>query len=168
MNLRTAGVGGGFLGAVFLAGPFTMIKLNPALGLPRMDDDAARACGAGLVAAAVALVLWCWVVVVRVGEGTPVPVEPPRRLVVAGPYRFSRNPNYLGYLIALVGLFLYRGELALLAYAAFYAGMIHLWIDRDEEPGLRRRFGGPYGAYEERVPRWLPLRRPALTARPGL
>ena len=35
-----------------------------------------------------------------------------RRLVVAGPYRFSRNPNYLGYLIALVGLFLYRGELA--------------------------------------------------------
>jgi protein-S-isoprenylcysteine O-methyltransferase Ste14 len=168
MNLRTAVVGGGFLGAVFLAGPLTMIKLNPALGLPRVDDDAARACGAGLVAAAVALVLWCWVVVVRVGEGTPVPVEPPRRLVVAGPYRYSRNPNYLGYLIALVGLFLYRGEVALLAYAAFYAGMIHLWIVRYEEPGLRRRFGGPYGAYEERVPRWLPVRRAALTARPGL
>ena len=57
----------------------------------------------------------------------------------------------------LVGLFLFRGELSLLLYAAFYATMIHLWIVRYEEPGLRRRFGRAYVAYLERVPRWFAL-----------
>ena len=64
----------------------------------------------------------------------------------SGPYQHSRNPTYFAYFVMLVGLFLFRGELSLLLYAAFYAIMIHLWIVRYEEPGLRRRFGRAYVA----------------------
>src|SRR6266496_6810145 len=59
----------------------------------------------GLVAAALglALALWCVLTFALVGRGTPAPFDPPRRLVVRGPYRFVRNPMYIGAGIALAG-----------------------------------------------------------------
>ena len=157
MMLATALLGGGFLGAVFIAGPAGMVHLNTTLGWPHMDWALARAAGGSLLAAGTILVLWCWGLFLREGQRTPVPVNPPRRLVRSGPYQHSRNPTYFAYFVMLVGLFLFRGELSLLLYAAFYAIMIHLWIVRYEEPGLRRRFGRAYVAYLERVPRWFAL-----------
>jgi len=154
MTLGTALLGGGFLGAVFFVGPVGMIHLNAALGWPEVDGAIARTAGVGLLALGGALALWCWVLFVREGRGTPVPVNPPRHLVRSGPYRLSRNPTYFAYFVMLLGLFLFRGELALLLYAGFYALMIHLWIVRYEEPGLLRRFGPAYLAYMGRVPRW--------------
>ena len=144
--LATALLGGGLLGAVFIAGPVGMVYLNTTLGWPAMDWALARAVGGGLLTAGTIFVVWCWACSSGRVRGRPVPVNPPRRLVRSGPYQHSRNPTYFAYFVMLVGLFLFRGELSLLLYAAFYATMIHLWIVRYEEPGLRRRFGRAYVA----------------------
>lgn len=91
--LATALLGGGLLGAVFIAGPVGMVYLNTTLGWPDMDWALARAVGGGLLTAGTILVVWCWGLFLREGQGTPVPVNPPRRLVRSGPYQHSRNPH---------------------------------------------------------------------------
>lgn len=94
----------------------------------------------------------------RVGGGTPVPTDPPQRLVVTGLYRYCRNPMYLAQMPFLLGLFLYRGDLSLLLYAAIWAGVVGSLVAWHEEPELRRRFGEDYDRYKQQIPRWIPRR----------
>lgn len=102
------------------------------------------------------MLLWSfWDFVVR-GRGTPMPVDPPKELVVAGFYRFVRNPMYLGVLLVLIGHFLWFGYWLLLAYAALAFTATHLFVLLYEEPTLTRKFGAAYDDYVRRVPRWLP------------
>src|SRR5882762_4837996 len=68
-----------------------------------------------------------------IGKGTPAPFDPPRKLVIAGPYRWVRNPMYIG------------AGLVLLGAALFY-----------DEPVLRRKFGTDYDAYTATRRRWMP------------
>src|SRR5437764_1851921 len=63
-----------------------------------------EAIGATLTAFGAVLALWCIATFVRLGQGTPAPFDPPRRLVIRGPYRFLRNPMYVGAFFALTGL----------------------------------------------------------------
>ena len=91
-----------------------------------------------------------------VGKGTPAPFDPPRRLVVKGPYRYLRNPMYLGAAGALTGAALYYQSLPLLAYALGFVFLMHLFAVLYEEPVLRATFGEPYEEYCRRVARWVP------------
>lgn len=115
---------------------------------------------AGLIAGAAgaALALWCVLTFVRIGHGTPAPFDPPRRLVIRGPYRYIRNPMYLGAVLALAGASLYYRSVALSGYAAFFLLATHLFVVWYEEPTLARLFGPEYDAYRARAGRWL-LRR---------
>jgi protein-S-isoprenylcysteine O-methyltransferase Ste14 len=148
-----------FLGTVFVLAPAGAIELNEAFDWPRWQIPGGRGVGAALIVAGIATVLYCSGLFSRIGRGTPVPIEPPEHLVIAGLYRFSRNPMYVAHVVFLLGLFLYRGEAALLLYAAIYVCGAWAWVVRFEEPGLRRRFGDEYVRYTEQVPRWLPRRR---------
>ena len=58
---------------------------------------------AGMVIGAVgaAIALWCILTFALIGRGTPAPFDPPRRLVIRGPYHFVRNPMYMGAGLAL-------------------------------------------------------------------
>jgi protein-S-isoprenylcysteine O-methyltransferase Ste14 len=100
----------------------------------------------------------CIVTFALVGKGTPAPFDPPRRLVVRGPYRFVRNPMYLGAALAMAGAALYYQSLALLAYVAVFLLATHVFVGAYEEPTLRREFGSDYAAYCTHVHRWLPGR----------
>jgi protein-S-isoprenylcysteine O-methyltransferase Ste14 len=113
---------------------------------------------AGLVAAAAggALALWCIGTFALVGRGTPAPFDPPRRLVVRGPYAWLRNPMYAGAALALAGAALSYRSLALAVYAAAFLLVTHAFVVRYEEPTLRRTFGADYEAYCRRVARWWP------------
>jgi protein-S-isoprenylcysteine O-methyltransferase Ste14 len=93
------------------------------------------------------------------GRGTPAPFDPPRRLVVGGPYRWVRNPMYVGAGTALLGAALYYDSLALLAYGVGFLLAMHLFVVLYEEPVLRRTFGPEYEEYRRRVGRWWPRRR---------
>jgi protein-S-isoprenylcysteine O-methyltransferase Ste14 len=91
-----------------------------------------------------------------IGRGTPAPFDPPRRLVVRGPYRVVRNPMYLGAGLALGGAALFYQSGALTAYAGLFLFLTHLFVRLYEEPTLRRKFGVDYERYCREVGRWLP------------
>jgi protein-S-isoprenylcysteine O-methyltransferase Ste14 len=91
----------------------------------------------------------------REGRGGPGISVPPERLVIGGPYRFCRNPMYLGHLIFLAGLALFLESW--LAAAVFACHLV--WFDRrvrDDEARLAALFGEPYRDYVARVKRWIP------------
>jgi protein-S-isoprenylcysteine O-methyltransferase Ste14 len=113
---------------------------------------------AGMVLAAVgaAIVLWCILTFSFIGKGTPAPFDPPRRLVIRGPYRFVRNPMYIGAGMALAGAALFYMSLALLGYMGVFFLVTHLFVIWYEEPVLKRTFGDEYKAYCGRIRRWWP------------
>jgi protein-S-isoprenylcysteine O-methyltransferase Ste14 len=103
-----------------------------------------------------ALAVWCVLTFWLVGRGTPAPFDPPRRLVVSGPYRWVRNPMYLGAVAALMGAALYYGSVALAGYGVLFFALAHVFVRAYEEPTLRRTFGAAFEAYRHHVGRWLP------------
>jgi protein-S-isoprenylcysteine O-methyltransferase Ste14 len=90
------------------------------------------------------------------GEGTPAPFDPPRAFVASGPYRYVRNPMYVGAVCALLGAGLMVGSPAILLLAAAFWLLSHAFVVLYEEPTLQARFGDSYAAYRSRVPRWVP------------
>jgi protein-S-isoprenylcysteine O-methyltransferase Ste14 len=97
------------------------------------------------------------------GRGTPAPIDPPKKLVMRGLYRWVRNPMYLGVLLFVLGEAIFFSHVTLLLYFVFLASAFQLFVLAHEEPGLRQRYGSPYGDYCNWVPRWIPRRpRPPL------
>jgi protein-S-isoprenylcysteine O-methyltransferase Ste14 len=90
------------------------------------------------------------------GRGTPVPVDPPKELVVTGFYRYVRNPIYAGVFLIFLGHFLWFGYWSLLMYTILAFLGAHSFIVLYEEPTLKRKFGTSYEEYLKRVPRWIP------------
>ncbi len=116
--------------------------------------------GALVVVAGAALALWCVLAFALVGRGTPAPFDPPRRLVVQGPYRLVRNPMYVGAGVALGGAALFFESVPLLGFTGLFFLVTHLFVSWYEEPTLRRTFGEAYDAYCRGVHRWRPRRSP--------
>jgi protein-S-isoprenylcysteine O-methyltransferase Ste14 len=112
--------------------------------------------GATLTVAGAALGSWCILTFVFVGKGTQAPFDPPRQLVIRGPYRALRNPMFAGATLALTGAAVYYDSLALLAYALVFWLLTHLGIVFYEEPVLRKTFGVGYADYCEKTGRWWP------------
>ncbi|MGH7571841.1 MAG: methyltransferase family protein [Gemmatimonadota bacterium] len=90
------------------------------------------------------------------GRGTPAPFDPPRRFVASGPYRWVRNPMYIGGFLLLAGYAMCAGSVGALLVAFAMLGAAHLFSVLYEEPSLRRRFDNSYEAYVRSTPRWLP------------
>jgi protein-S-isoprenylcysteine O-methyltransferase Ste14 len=145
-----------FIGLVLVYVPARLLAwsglVRPAvIGAPQVV-------GMFLGAAGAMLALWCIFTFVVVGKGTPAPFDPPRRLVHRGPYRFVRNPMYLGAALALTGAALVYQSLTLLGYVGGFLVAVHVFVLAYEEPVLRRTFGQEYEAYCRRVGRWWPRR----------
>jgi len=91
----------------------------------------------------------------RMGGGGPGISIPPDRIVESGPYRYIRNPMYLGHLIFLVGL-----AVVLRSWIALAVFVLHAaWFDRrvrEDEARLTQLFGDAYRDYCRRVKRWIP------------
>lgn len=117
---------------------------------------------AGLALIAAGFSLWLWTVVLfsRIGEGTLAPWDPTSWLVVAGPYRYMRNPMISGVVTILAGEAVLFGSVCLAGWAGLFAAINAIWFPLGEEPGLERRFGEEYRAYKAAVPRWIPRRQP--------
>ena len=108
----------------------------------------------------IALASWTIKLFAGLGEGTLAPWDPPRRLVVAGPYRHSRNPMITGVLLMLGAESLFFGSWYLLGWLALFFLINSVHLSGFEEPGLERRFGEDYRRYKASVPRWIPRWRP--------
>jgi len=112
--------------------------------------------GLFLVLVGAAIVLSCILSFVFIGKGTQAPFDAPRRLVIRGPYRVTRNPMYVGVMAVLAGVAVYYGSVALSIYAVAFWIAVHCYVIFSEEPALTRAFGNEYEEYCSRVGRWLP------------
>jgi protein-S-isoprenylcysteine O-methyltransferase Ste14 len=119
---------------------------------------ALQVAGMIMVTIGTVIALSCVLTFVFIGKGTPAPFDPPRELVIRGPYRFVRNPMYIGAGMTLAGAALFYQSLSILIYTGLFLLITHLFVVLYEEPTLRRTFGDEYEAYFRRVRRWLPKR----------
>ncbi len=94
------------------------------------------------------------------GQGTPAPWEPPKKLVVAGPYRYVRNPMISGMIAILIGESLVFGSWLIFIWALIFFAANMIYFPWFEEKGLIKRFGQDYLEYKKNVPRWIPRLRP--------
>jgi protein-S-isoprenylcysteine O-methyltransferase Ste14 len=124
--------------------------------------DAPRPLGWIVVAIGAAIDLQCFWQFAWRGLGTPAPFDPPRHLVVSGPYRWVRNPMYMGMGIVLIGEGIVFPNLTwfMVVMVAVLWLMVTLFVIGYEEPTLRRLFGAEYEAYCREVRRWWPRLRP--------
>jgi protein-S-isoprenylcysteine O-methyltransferase Ste14 len=102
------------------------------------------------------IIVWCSVDMVRKGRGTPAHVDPPKKLIVNGLYRYVRNPIYVGALLVQLGVILWWGSGMMIVYFLFFTLAYQILIVLIEEPILRHMFGEEYLAYCRQVPRWIP------------
>ena len=122
----------------------------------RLDSGGFRFFGLIPILIGVVIYVWCAGEFTFVGKGTPAPFDPPKELVIKGPYRCVRNPMYVFVALALIGEAIFFGAPILVLYAAIAIGFLHLWLLLYEERSLMRRFGEPYERYCDRVSRWIP------------
>jgi protein-S-isoprenylcysteine O-methyltransferase Ste14 len=117
---------------------------------------------AGLLVLAVGLVLFASSLrrFAAEGKGTLAPWDPPRALVLRGPYRYVRNPMISGVAFILFGEALVLLSRSHLIWAIVFLGANLLWIPLLEEPQLADRFGEPYREYCRHVRRFWPRLRP--------
>lgn len=89
-------------------------------------------------------------------HGTPInPYRPVRVLVSDGPFRFSRNPLYVGLHLVLFGLVLILDTAWGLAVLLVLLAVIHFGVILPEERYLEARFGGAYKRYRATIRRYL-------------
>lgn len=151
---RTVAYASAYIGVILVLLPASILR-RAGVTVPE-SFGVAQAVGLVLMVVGAALALWCVVTFAYVGKGTPAPFDPPRRLVVRGPYRVVRNPMYVGATLALSGAALYFQSVALAVFVGLYLVATHLFVRLYEEPTLRRKFGEEYADYCRRVGRWFP------------
>jgi protein-S-isoprenylcysteine O-methyltransferase Ste14 len=149
---------------VFVPGFWTVLVPYWVVGRrAQLDLRGAGAVGCVLVVAGVALYLMCafWGFALR-GKGTPAPIDPPKQLVMEGPYRIVRNPMYWSVLFVMLGEALAFRSLALAEIGCVFFACTALFVMVYEEPLLHEKFGAEYEEYCRRVPRWIPRLRDKL------
>jgi protein-S-isoprenylcysteine O-methyltransferase Ste14 len=114
--------------------------------------------GVALMLAGLSFVKAAWQILVRVGKGHPqeafgYPLLPPtQKIVIDGPFAYTRNPMALGFLLNLLGiLFIARSLSALMLLYPLLFALAILYLKKIEEPHLIRRFGQEYLEYRSRV-----------------
>ena len=111
--------------------------------------------GTLIIVIGVMVLIHCIFSFAKHGKGTLSPLDPTKKLVAKGLYRYSRNPMYLGVLLIIIGetvilrsfnmgIYLFLVLIAFFCYVIFF-----------EEPRLNRDFGDDYKAYKKKVRRWL-------------
>jgi protein-S-isoprenylcysteine O-methyltransferase Ste14 len=86
---------------------------------------------------------------------TMMPTRPSSALVTTGPYRFTRNPIYIGMFLGLIGLAVAFDSLWVIVLLVPFYLVIRYGVVAREEAYLERKFGDVYLAYKARVSRWL-------------
>ena len=110
----------------------------------------------GLVAAAAVLILVVWPArqFQRSGQD-PKPWTPTPEIVVAGTYRFTRNPMYLGMLVFCIGFAIILSDAWIVILTPVCGWLIYVVAIRQEEAYLEEKFGESYRAYKATVRRWI-------------
>ncbi|MBK6482341.1 MAG: isoprenylcysteine carboxylmethyltransferase family protein [Chitinophagaceae bacterium] len=134
--------------------PLWIVSGNVSL-LPLNMSGIHHYAGIILFTIGVGILFSCIISFARKGRGTLSPVDPTKKLVVEGLYRFSRNPMYVGVLMILIGEAVYFQSAYLSAYTVIIFLAFNVFIRLHEEPRLLRDFGVEYQQYCKKVRRWI-------------
>jgi len=148
-----------FLVVIPLAAAFLEARWSIALPVP----DGSAAVGVVILLAASAVGIWSAVVMSTLGNGTPLPAAMPTSLVIAGPYRWVRNPMAVASIVQGVAVGLILASWVVVAYAIAGALFWNYAIRPHEEADLERRFGDAFRRYRDTVRCWV-LRVPVPRA----
>lgn len=155
VKVRTVLYGIFFLGLLVVYLPYFQVR--------RLDEHISsflvpclRYGGIGLFVLGAALVFAAAYYLVRRGEGTPAPFDAPKKFVLAGPYQYVRNPMMMGFFALIFGEAMWLYSPGIFLYGLLIVVLVRIFVTYLEEPGLKKRFGEEYLAYEKAVPPWFP------------
>lgn len=147
--------------AIFAISLFIVIIFNnQLLAFNSVLSGVMLTLGTLLIILGVGLVIYTNKEFLKIGRGTLVPTAPPKKLVVAGVYRYVRNPMIIGGLMIIFGEALIFASIELFALFVAIFSINHIYFVYSEEPGLVKRFGDDYIEYKKNVPRWIPRLTP--------
>jgi len=149
--------------------PALIYRIETRLGLGRLRfaSPASRRVGIALFIAGGTLGYLSAYYMVTEGQGTPFPADATRRLVVAGPYRYVRNPMAMGSFAQGVAVGIFRGSPLIVLYALTGAVGWDYLVRPWEEDDLLWRFGEPYARYRDNVHCWVPTLSPCAPEEPS-
>lgn len=139
---------------VSLALAYLGISVDSWLGIPRFSSLITEVFGVSLLSLGFLLRTWAAVHFYN-HRMRVISLEPQGSLVTTGPFRYSRNPLYLGgNVFCFFGAALLFGSTAALIITTLHIPLVSLMIRREEDQ-LEREFGDQFHAYKKRVRRWL-------------
>ena len=117
---------------------------------------------AGVILSLIGLILLITTIrlFIYIGKGTLAPWDSTKQLVIAGPYKYVRNPMISGVIFILLGESILFRSKYILVWATVFFIINNIYFITKEEPGLVKRFGKEYEIYKENVPRWIPRLKP--------
>jgi protein-S-isoprenylcysteine O-methyltransferase Ste14 len=130
------------------------IVLGRLWPLPALEGIWATLVGGALLLAGFGFDLWA-IVTMRRANTNVMPNRAADLLVTWGPFRFSRNPIYLGNTLLLLGIGLAIGNIWFVIFAFAVAASVDRLAIRREEQHLAARFGDAWTDYAAKTPRWL-------------
>jgi len=139
---------------VYVAAFLISLALQARFPLPFLARPIALGLG-GAIAALGALCIVTSIPTMLRGRGTLNTAGPSAALVVSGPYRFSRNPMYLGLTLLYAGVAVMFGVVWALLFVLPLVIYTQIWVIAPEERYLQRAFGDDYSVYSAHVRRWV-------------
>ncbi len=147
-----------FIGLLLLV-IFGSLNMDKTLNFPKLLPGQIGM-SVGLVLLLLGSLYWIWCIIWFIkARGTPVPFNPPRELVTAGPYAWSRNPMLVGVFAFFFGVgFLFHSISMVFIWIPLFIIFNVIELKLVEEPELERRFGESYREYKKHVPMFFPRR----------
>jgi len=136
---------------------FAAVVVDRLLNLPGLLPEAARLpVSITLIGVGLAVTFWSVFYFLKV-QGTPVPFNPPPKVVNTGPYRLARNPMLTGVFLFLFGIGFFVSSFSLVFFFTPLYVLINVWeLKKIEEPELIKRLGDEYIEYRKRTPMFIP------------
>ncbi len=133
------------------------IFVDRRLDLPRLLPEGVRFPISILVmVVGIAVTTWSAIHFLR-KKGTPVPFNPPPKVVKTGPYRYTRNPMLTGVFLFLFGVGFYINSVSLVLFFTPLFVLVNVWeLKKIEEPELMKRLGNEYIEYRKQTPMFIP------------
>lgn len=116
--------------------------------------------GMVLLLAGFLLSAWTMVLFNNIGKGTAAPWNPPKNLVIEGPYSYLRNPMITGVLLILISECFLLSAISLIWWVIIFFIINNIYFVLFEEKQLENKFGNLYKEYKKNVPMWIPRLKP--------
>ncbi|MCD6577342.1 MAG: isoprenylcysteine carboxylmethyltransferase family protein [Anaerolineaceae bacterium] len=102
------------------------------------------------------LAMWSIITQIMIGKGTPIPLMATQKLIIIGPFKFSRNPMSFGTICMYLGISLYMNSLFSFGIVCIFSCLLICYIKLIEKKELTERFGNEYLEYKKSTPFLIP------------